>query len=272
MPTASRSVSAIEIAPDVVESPSADRAALKGPVSALLGAARSYLREGFPATFSALRWTRRSVLSLRSPEAVFTKIWSQNVWRDTESVSGPGSTIERTVAIRTVLPRLLRRLEIRTMLDIPCGDFNWMKEVDLGFTSYIGADVVPQLVANNNARYADHRRSFVMMDLTRGRLPRADLIFCKDCLIHLSFRDARRVIAGIVASGARFLLATSFTGIDENVDIVSGGYRPIDLTLAPYHFPPPRETVTEAVLDEDGVRVSKIMGLWNVSDLAGRAR
>jgi hypothetical protein len=127
-------------------------------------------------------------------------------------------------------------------------------------------------VANNNLRFAGHRRSFVVLDLTRGRLPPAELVFCKDCLIHLSFRDARRAIEGIVASGARFLLATSFTGIDKNVDIVSGGYRPIDLTLAPYHFPPPLETITEATFEEDGVRVAKTMGLWKISDLAGRAR
>jgi hypothetical protein len=38
------------------------------------------------------------------------------------------------------------------LLDIPCGDFNWMKLLNLG-VDYIGADIVGELIAENRRRF-----------------------------------------------------------------------------------------------------------------------
>ena len=40
-----------------------------------------------------------------------------------------------------------------SLLDAPCGDFNWMRHVPLGGVSYTGADVVPELIARNRRDY-----------------------------------------------------------------------------------------------------------------------
>ena len=53
--------------------------------------------------------------------------------------------------------------------------------------SVIGADVVPELVAANQARHASPRRAFLRLDLTRDALPAADAVLCRDCLVHFSF-------------------------------------------------------------------------------------
>ena len=45
------------------------------------------------------------------------------------SLSGPGSNAEETAGVRTVLPVLLSLMRVRTVLDVPCGDFNYMREV-----------------------------------------------------------------------------------------------------------------------------------------------
>src|SRR5664279_1649792 len=59
--------------------------------------------------------------------AVFTEHYTTNSWGVEETRSGLGSTVQSTQAIREALPKLIAELQIRTLLDIPCGDFNWMK-------------------------------------------------------------------------------------------------------------------------------------------------
>ena len=72
----------------------------------------------------------------------FTEIFDKNLWASPESVSGGGSEMQNTEAIRRELPYLIQKFGIKSILDIPCGDWNWMKSVDLCGASYIGADIV----------------------------------------------------------------------------------------------------------------------------------
>ena len=62
---------------------------------------------------------------------VFDKIYEKNTWGSEESRSGPGSTEKQTRRIREALPTILNNFGIKSMLDLPCGDWNWMKDVDL---------------------------------------------------------------------------------------------------------------------------------------------
>src|SRR5258705_1028102 len=91
---------------------------------------------------------------------VFRRIFDLNLWGNRESISGEGSTLERTAAIRAELPGLLARHGVRSMLDAPCGDFFWMKELALDVDSYIGADIVPELIARNIECHSSPQRRF----------------------------------------------------------------------------------------------------------------
>lgn len=86
--------------------------------------------------------------------AVFNRFYQRNVWNNPESRSGPGSTIERTERIRSELPSLFKQLGVRTVLDAPCGDYNWFRLIsrEPGF-HYIGADIVEALVQKNRSFY-----------------------------------------------------------------------------------------------------------------------
>ena len=85
---------------------------------------------------------------------VFTQIYRTNKWGGNESRSGKGSSLAQTQQVRNALPGLLQAFRIRSMLDLPCGDFQWMKEVDLRGVDYLGADIVPELIAERSARHA----------------------------------------------------------------------------------------------------------------------
>ena len=175
------------------------------------------------------------------------------------SLSGQGSEGPATRAIVDELPALLARLGCQTLLDVGCGDWNWMREVRLP-CAYIGIDIVPEVIEANRR----HERAGVMFaigDAIQGPLPTADVVLCREVLFHLSFREGLAALANIRAS-ARWLLATSDTEIWFNSDIATGDYRRINLERAPYRLPPPN-----AVIRDDGVRRGRVLGLWATADL-----
>src|SRR5204863_8750839 len=110
--------------------------------------------------------------------ARFQRIFNENAWGNSESISGEGSNLERTAVVRAQLPGLLARHHVRSILDAPCGDFYWMKEVALDDIDYIGADIVPEIIERDVEWYGGPRRRFVLCDLVDDPLPKADLILC----------------------------------------------------------------------------------------------
>lgn len=174
-------------------------------------------------------------------------------------------------ALQVELPGLLRRFGIRRLLDIPCGDFNWMKEVELELEWYIGADLVEELIGQNAARFSGSAggsvRRFVRLDLTRDPLPEADLVLCRDCLVHFSSADIARAIGNLRRSGSRYLLATTFTGRRPHRDIVTGDWRPLNFERPPFRFPAPIATLDEKCQAEGGRYADKRLALWRVQDL-----
>lgn len=166
----------------------------------------------------------------------------------------------RTEVIRRVLPDLLQRVGARSLLDAPCGDFNWMQHVDLSGVDYLGADVVPDLIARNQQEHGGGARRFELLDVTRDPLPRVDVILCRDCLTHLSFEDIRATLRNFQRSGSRFLLATTHS-VAEHHDIATGEFRMVNLQLPPIGLPPP----TELVVEDAGLR--KCLGLWALPHL-----
>jgi hypothetical protein len=112
---------------------------------------------------------------------VFTDIYNSNQWGSKESKSGPGSTFEATAVIREQLPLIIEKYAIQSMLDVPCGDYNWMKAVKKT-CNYIGGDIVAEAIENNQKLYASEKVQFKQIDITKDTLPTVDLIFCRDCL------------------------------------------------------------------------------------------
>ena len=199
----------------------------------------------------------------------FTLLHELRIYAGEESHSGDGSTLGETRAIREVLPSLLERHHVESLLDIPCGDLHWMSRVELGEVQYTGADIVPSLVESNRERFADSGRSFLLLDLTRDPLPQVDLVFCRDLFIHLSLDDIHRALRNIARSGSRFLLTTHFVDRQDNAEIPSGDFRPVNLCRPPFDLPPPLEVVPEQSQLDDGAFADRTMALWSVDQLAG---
>jgi hypothetical protein len=209
----------------------------------------------------AARLLWRALMRLSSRER-FELVHARSLWGSAESVSGTGSTWAETAVLRSRLPALLRRLAVRTLLDVPCGDFNWLQHVDLGSIRYVGLDVVAPLIEQNRLRYAAPGREFHVGDLLVDALPAADAALVRDCLVHLSFEEGRRALGRLQTSGIRYLLLTTFPATDVNEDIPSGLWRPLNMERPPFGLPPPDLLLHEGHPD---VRyASKSLGLWDL--------
>lgn len=199
-----------------------------------------------------------------STEEVFTHIYSKNKWGDPDSRSGKGSNLSITTDLRESIPALLEQLQVASMLDIPCGDFHWMKEVTLPFDNYIGADIVKTLIDENNRLYGNDQRAFLKLDLMRDKLPDVEAIFCRDCLVHLCFDDISMALENIKNSKARYLITTNFPQLNANEDCITGKHRPLNFGLKPFAWPDPLKEQVEGRSDRHGI---KCLSVWEIADL-----
>ena len=194
---------------------------------------------------------------------MFGRIHDAKSWRGS-SVSGTGSDPDATGPLLAALPPLLADLGVRTILDAPCGDGNWMAELDYPLDHYTGIDVVPAVVASAAAAHGGPTREYRVGDLIHGPLPRADLVLCRDCLVHLPLAESLEALANIRRSGATWLLATTFPTREANPDIRMGRWRPLNLCRPPFSLPEPDRLVSEGFA-ADPRFADKSLGLWRLT-------
>lgn len=201
----------------------------------------------------------------------FDEIYQKNIFGSDESHSGEGSELTATVKLREELPDLLRDLGVTSFLDLPCGDFNWISLIDFSGIRYIGGDVVEDLVRKNQSKHGSEQRTFQKLDLIHDDLPHCDLVFCRDCLVHLPYEDIFLAIENVRRSGATWLATTTFVGREPNSDLF-GYWRPLNLEAAPFNFPKPTRVLVEGCPPIGGLDFSdKSMGFWRVEDIPTRS-
>ncbi len=176
--------------------------------------------------------------------------------------SGFGSSLVSTENLRRELPGLLRDIGVETLLDLGCGDFTWMKEIDIGDVRYIGADIVPSLIEENTAKFGKENISFIHADGVTDELPDADAVMIREVLFHLSFEDIRAVLLNVLGKTRRHLLMTSDSLSAFNADIRSGDWRLLNLRGAPFRFPEPILRI-----DESRIRPGRFLGVWKAEDI-----
>ena len=208
----------------------------------------------------------KSVFRSKDTAGIFEWIHQTNKWGDPESVSGSGSNLAQTTRIRAELPGLLTRHGVRTLLDAPCGDFYWMQQVELGVDHYIGADIVQALVDHNNKSHANSLRTFVRLDLLEDALPDADLLLCRDCLVHLDFARIEQFVDNLKRCRIPLLLTTTHAKHAENVDKLTGQHRFLNLQKPPFNWPEPIEVIAEDVVSAKRDS-GKLLALWRVEEL-----
>mgnify|MGYP006088907045 FL=1 len=181
----------------------------------------------------------KNLFKTKSVEERFNKIYSTNYWLDNESRSGTGSSLRSTENIRFHLLKILEKFNIKKLFDAPCGDFNWMSQVLKSVEiDYLGSDIVKDLIVSNK-KYENDKIKFSKLDIIVDKLPVSDLMICRDCLFHFSYKDIFLFLNNFLSSDIKYILLTSHLNAEhkfENKDIVTGDFRKIDLFSKPFNF------------------------------------
>jgi hypothetical protein len=218
-----------------------------------------------PPVLAHQRFDKESFTGLSLAQR-FQHIHDTNLWGAPASASGLGSEWDATAVLRVELPRLLERLGAASLLDAPCGDAGWINAADLRVRR-IGLDIVPSLIARLKTRAAagEIGGEYRLADIVSDALPRCDAILCRDCLVHLSFANIQRAVANFRASGATWLIATTFADWQSNGDCEDGDWRPLNFENAPFHWGAPVELVNENCTEAGGGWRDKSLGVWRLS-------
>lgn len=254
----------------VLSQPAAEEAHRTGPIKTRMKRAVRGMIAALPAgdrILGSCRYLleRYRLARIGNTAQIFRHHCEVNEWGSRESVSGPGSTPRYTENIPRMIPPLVRDLEVRRILDAPCGDYHWFRmirwetEID-----YIGGDIVEALVARNQSLYDGTNRKFVCLDIVRDILPQADLWLCRDCFFHLSNRDILLAVDNFLRSDIRYLLTTTHLNCDRNHDIASGAFRLLNLELPPFSFGRPSRVIDDWI---EGYPV-RYLALWERDTLA----
>jgi hypothetical protein len=210
----------------------------------------------------------RSVFSGLDLAERFRHIHRTNLWGAAGSVSGLGSEEAATANLRQHLARFVRGLGARSLLDAPCGDGSWISDLDLGLC-YTGVDIVPELIDDlrSRAERAGISPTYLLADITRDPLPRADAILCRDCLVHLSFANIAAAVANFGHSGAEWLITTTFPELKANIDCDDGDWRALNFELAPFNWGAPADLLVEGCTEGNGGWADKSLAAWPIANL-----
>ena len=191
-----------------------------------------------------------------------------------ESYCGAGSYLANTGEMQQFLSDTLKERQVKTMIDVGCGDLNWLRHVDLTGVDYTGYDLDEGFI-RASAREFPHLK-FVHADIRAVEWPKVDLVLCRDVLIHLNHADILKLLAALKASGAKYLITTTYPDVTENRDFTPGQKRisytrerrvsrKLNLQLPPFELPGPIATVRE---NDTEACQGRLVGLWRLSDYA----
>ncbi|QED37764.1 class I SAM-dependent methyltransferase [Antarcticibacterium arcticum] len=205
-------------------------------------------------------------------QKVFKNIYDKNLFHKGEEInevsrSGPGSDLLQTREIIKQLPVLFQKYSIKTILDIPCGDFYWMKKIDLKGIQYYGGDVVGEIILGNK-KFSSNNIEFIQLDIIEDPLPKVDLIICRDLFVHLTNHQIFNAIDNIKKSSSKYLLTTSFKDRMVNNDIaLMGKWRPINVEVAPFNFNYPIDEIFENCTEDNMCYNDKYLLLYKIEHL-----
>lgn len=144
----------------------------------------------------------------------FETIYRTAGWAGKQGVlSGPGSTYAACKPIVELIERL--QPEVRKILDLGCGDLEWIARcpsIKNRSIEYCGVDVVASLVAHHQRVFPWFTgKACSLHDLAHEE--QADLVLIKDVLFHLSNEEVLAALKMVTGwANWKYLLATTHVG------------------------------------------------------------
>jgi 2-polyprenyl-3-methyl-5-hydroxy-6-metoxy-1,4-benzoquinol methylase len=192
----------------------------------------------------------------------FEYIYAFNYWKGGKSLSksGYGSELENTKQIIKSLNKFIKNYKIKTILDIPCGDFNWFQKMEFNNLNYTGADIVRAMIDSNNEKYCKKNVNFKLLDLLNDDLGDYDLIFNRDCLIHFNDKEIFKALKNISKTKSKFFATTTYLSSKTNSESrLADNWRPLNLMIKPFELDSPIEILDDSSNENDTTISKKIL-------------
>jgi len=177
---------------------------------------------------------------------MFSRSWASE---GGETPCGQGSTLTNTAAMRVALQEWLYKYGVDVMVDAGCGDFNWVKQLNLGGITYYGYDIV------------DRKRRdlpFAVKDVITESFPPCDLVVCKDVFIHWTNEMIMDAIANF-RKYTNYMFAESTPGIsNDGRPEQAGGFARVNLEGLPFNLGPPMEKIKDK-------KFRRYYGWWDIT-------
>jgi hypothetical protein len=135
---------------------------------------------------------------------------------------------------------------------------------------YTGLDIVPEIIEKNQLKFNDPNFNFHLVDLTKGPIPRVDLIITRDCLLHLSYKNILAILTNYKTSGSKYLLVSTYNSAKRkncDVDEFSVGGRALNLQKPPFNFYQPLQIIVEGCTEGNYGYTDKSLALWDLSKI-----
>jgi len=182
-----------------------------------------------------------SLVAYSNHQEIFSTIYKYKYWGVNEKgigSSGVGSTAKNTEIYRQFIESFLQEKNIRSVVDLGCGDWEFSQLIDWTGINYLGLDIVPSVIEQNIRSFSSDTIQFKHSNALQESLPSADLLICKDVLQHLPNSDIIKIINQFYKY--KYCLITNGTNSNlykyANPGTDIGDYQPVDLTQPPFNL------------------------------------
>lgn len=137
-------------------------------------------------------------LKKKRVEEIFSDIYKNNTWGGTPGTfySGTGTSNPNTSIYIEKVIAFIHGHNIKSILDIGCGDFKVMSKVlEKVDVNYIGGDVVVDLIEHHQKKSSTENTKFIMLNAIDDDLPTADLVTIRQVLQHLSNDQIEKILS-----------------------------------------------------------------------------
>lgn len=159
-----------------------------------------------------------------------------------ESLCGGGSWKAQAGDARVFIQEKINEHKYETILDLGCGDWNWMQEIDFQGANYLGVDADAEMIYNNSVKYAFNGIAFKYADIFSMDIPEVDLVICRDVLFHVRLELGLSLINKLKERSRLHFISTSFNQTGKNQDprpyckIEDWGFYRINLLEDPFNL------------------------------------
>jgi 2-polyprenyl-3-methyl-5-hydroxy-6-metoxy-1,4-benzoquinol methylase len=162
---------------------------------------------------------------------IFTNIYNNDEWT---LGSGPGSQLRNVKMYLHFLQKILIEYDIKSVIDLGCGDWTFSKHINWKGINYVGIDIVESIIDNNINEYKSENVNFYnteIFDIQNTEL--YDLVIIKDVFQHLNYEEIFKILDHI--KNVKFVLITN-DFCNNNINCDNGKWRPLNFEISPFNL------------------------------------